>query len=148
MRKLLLATALLACAGGASSQPDASLSPSDVVRLQLEALAREGGSEGIAVAFRFASPANKQVTGPLERFIDIVRAPAYRPMLGHVEASLGPVHVDGSYAAQAVEIVARDGSRHAYLFELSRQQGGRFEGCWMTDSVVRLRSEPEPGTAI
>ncbi len=144
---LLLTAPLVACVAGSGSHPDASLRPSEVVRAQVEALAHED-SDGIAVAFRFASPANKEVTGPLERFTDIVRAPAYRPMLGHLEAVFGPVHVDGGYAAQLVEIVAADGSRHTYLFELSRQRGGRFDGCWMTDSVVRLGSEPEPGTAI
>ncbi len=114
----------------------------------MEALAEATTADGIEVAFRFASPANKEATGPLERFTVIVQAPSYSPMLDHLEAAYGPVHVDGRYAAQVVEILARDGSRHTYLFELTRQRGGPFDGCWMTDSVRLLSTQGETGTAL
>lgn len=136
------------CAGAGGRHPDASLPPSTVVRLQVEALAEASASDGIAVAFRFASPANKEATGPLERFTGIVQAPSYSPLLDHLDAAYGPLHVEGRFAAQVVEILARDGSRHTYLFELTRQRGGPFDGCWMTDSVRLLSTEGETGTAL
>ena len=152
-RTLVLAVgASLALAGGcrtgASVGPEASYSPSEVVRLQIEALAGADASDGIAVAFRFASPANREMTGPLERFERIVRAPNYRPMLDQVAALYGPVRIDGIYAAQVVTIVARDGARYSYLFELSRQSRAPYDGCWMTDSGVPLERQSGQGFEI
>ena len=73
---LLLAATLLASAPAASADPlaedlvpDPALTPEQVVRIQLEALRNnDAGDRGIAVAFRFASPGNRQNTGPLPRF--------------------------------------------------------------------------------
>ncbi|MDJ0788677.1 MAG: DUF4864 domain-containing protein [Myxococcota bacterium] len=146
---LACAAALLALACAQTGHaPDDRFSPSDVVRIQLEALADEDEDAGIARTFAFASPSNRSTTGPLPRFKRLVRSPAYRPLLGHVEAEYGRVFVQGGTAVQAVAVEARDGSRHAYLFHLSRQDEGACTGCWMTDSVVRLSSEEEPGVRI
>ncbi len=148
-----LVAALLAvgCAHEMRRFPDPEHGPATVVRLQVEALARHDEPQpgaGIAVAFRFASPANKSATGPLERFELIVRSPAYRPMLGHVAARYGPVFVRGDAAVQHVVITASDGSLLLYQFTLTRQLGGEFDGCWMTDSVVLEDAELGEGVEI
>jgi hypothetical protein len=69
-----------------SIQPSPNLSPVEVVRIQVEALEKNDvphPNRGIEIAFRFASPENKRATGPLERFIQMVSSPAYRPLLNH-----------------------------------------------------------------
>ena len=45
------------------------------------------------------------------------------------------------------EEAGEQGERAGFVFTLSRQSGGEFDSCWMTDSVVRfrVRSEPRPG---
>ena len=128
--------------------PSPALSPADVVRLQVEALAGDEANRGIAVTFRFASPANKEMTGPLERFIEIVRAPAYRPLVNHRAAEYGELRAKDGQAMQIVTVTARDGSVHAFLFLLSRQREGRWDGCWMTDSVHPLQVSQPPGLSI
>ena len=51
-----------------------SLSPREVVAVQIQALRGDAGSgEGIAACFRFASPANRQHTGPVMRFVHMIR---------------------------------------------------------------------------
>ncbi len=152
---LLLGAGLAACAPNPSGArfPSPDHSPERVVRFQVEALASNDDPRpdtGIAIAFRFASPANRQSTGPLERFVRIVRAPAYLPMLNHARADYGPLFERGDYAALVVSIQAADGSTHRYLFELSRQRTGSLAGCWMTDSVQQLEAaEPvAPGLSI
>ncbi len=145
-------TAKLSCAIAAATffavgcsqlgtRPHPAYGPAEVVRLQVEALARDEGGSGIAVAYRFASPRNKPLTGPLERFARVVQAPSYRPMLRHRAAEYGPALVSERNAVQVVRVTAWDGSRHTYLFELSKQRGGSLPGCWLTDSVTRLESE-------
>ena len=66
--------------------PNPCLNPSDVVRVQLNAMQQNGPSNfGIEVTFRFASPSNKRFTGPLKRFIQLVKNPSYKHLLNHID---------------------------------------------------------------
>ena len=85
--------------------PNPNLSPADVVRIQIRALERNDiphENAGIEIAFRFASPRNKLVTGPLPRFIQLVSNPVYRAMLNHRQAKYGPLQIEGVNATQPV----------------------------------------------
>jgi len=122
-------------------KPSPNYSPRYVVRIQLQALADNDHpyrNAGIEVAFRFASLANKIATGPLERFIQMVQNPVYRPMLNHQAAFYGELQVRGNQAAQVVILTTPNGERVGYFFTLSRQVGGPCHDCWMTDSVLRF----------
>ena len=57
--------------------PDPSLSPEEVVRIQLSALCNRRELNGIVECFRFASPKNRAATGPIERFASMVTSPPY-----------------------------------------------------------------------
>ena len=117
-------------------QPSPDLLPQDVVRIQVEALQNnDGDDKGIEIAFRFASPTNRQATGPLNRFTYLVKNPTYRPMLNHKLAEYSPIEISGNTATQRVTITGSDGSASVYLFELSRQDTPTCSGCWLTDGV-------------
>jgi hypothetical protein len=121
--------------------PRPDLSPEQVVQYQADALQHNDEPKmdaGIERAFRFASPSNKQVTGPLEKFIQIVKSPAYSPMLHSVSASIVGSEVQGDQAKIAVHFVSADGRQVNYVFILSKQSGGEFNNCWMTDGVAPL----------
>ena len=127
-----------------SLQPHPDYSPADVIRIQLQALSDNNHpyeNAGIEIAFRFASPVNKDTTGPLERFIQMVHNPAYRPMLDHQSVSYGKLQVKGNQAAQAVILTTPSGERVGYVFTLSKQEGDTCRGCWMTDGVFRFKVE-------
>lgn len=129
-----------------SVYPNPRFSPADVVRIQVDALGKNDvphENAGIEIAFRFASPGNKHVTGPLTRFIQLVSNPVYRPMLNHRKADYGKLEVEGTRAVQSVILTASNGERVGYLFALSRQQGGHCDACWMTDSVIRFEVRDE-----
>lgn len=130
-------------------QPDSELSPEDVVKIQVEALQHNDSQDrGIELTFRFASPTNKQVTGPLNRFIRLVKDPAYRPMLNHKLAEYDPIKVSGDTATQRVTIIGQDGQAAVYLFELSKQDIASCSGCWMTDSVSLIPTRERDLTDI
>jgi hypothetical protein len=76
---------------------------------------------GIATAFRFASPGNRAATGPLERFIQLVKSPAYKPLLNHKTAARGAVRIADDIARQRVTLTAANGERIVYLFTVSKQ---------------------------
>ena len=126
---------------GARLAPSPTLSPEDVVSIQLEALRHNDTptrDAGIATTFLFASPANRVATGPLDRFADLVKTSAYRAMINHRRVERGPMRVDGDEARQRVVVYSATGARVAYMFLLSLQHGGPYDGCWMTDGVTRL----------
>ncbi len=148
MKQLVRVTALLvvlAAPVGATdlpqTEPDPSLSPQDVVSIQIEALRNNDipyEDRGIEVTFNFASPANKRMTGPLERFKVMVRSPIYGPMINHRNAKYENLTVEDDFARIDVILISMKGEYLGYRFILSRQHGNQYEGSWMTDSVIRF----------
>ena len=123
-----------------NAYPEPELKPNDVVRLQLLAMQQNDDSDfGIEVTFRFASPSNKIQTGPLKRFISLVRNPSYLPLLNHTNATFLELTVEEDFAVQDVIITTSKGERIGYRFRLTIQKGTLYPGCWMTDSVVPFK---------
>jgi len=123
------------------ASPDNDQSPQEVVRLQMSALGENaaiGGDGGIAIAFRFASPTNRLQTGPLTKFISIVRAPAYAIMIDHRSVEFGDPRVGGDVALVPIIVNAPDGGRAGFIFRLSKHNANDCRGCWMTDAVSRI----------
>jgi hypothetical protein len=129
----------------ASMEPNPALLPDAVVKTVMEALQHnDSKNNGIEITFRFASPNNKLVTGPLEHFVQLLQTPQYQPMLNFKSIQYGPVHVEGDAAEQAVRIVDATGATVFYVFQLARQTDGALKNCWMTDSVIRVVPQTQP----
>lgn len=127
-------------------QPNAELSPERVIKTIVEALGQNDkpyADAGIATTFNFASPENKKLTGPLQRFTPMVKSPAYRPLIEYLDVAYGHVVVDGGEARMMVTVRSEDGDTNGYVFILKRQSDGEFKGCWMTDGVVGVRPGDE-----
>ena len=119
--------------------PDPSLTPTEVVEIQMDALRQNDdpfADCGIEVTFNFASPDNKRMTGPLERFKQMVKTPIYAPMLGHRRADYENLRIEGDLAEIDVIVQSADGQHIGYHFVLRRQRTAPFAGSWMTDAVV------------
>ncbi len=124
-------------AGNGDPRPSPALDPGEVVRIQIAALRTNSLlNEGIELTYRFASPENKRATGPLPRFVDMVRSSPYDRLLNHRSARYSPVLVSGNEAHQVVIIIDRNGEEFAYHWLLSRQNQGEFKDCWMTNAVI------------
>ncbi|ADV60845.1 hypothetical protein Isop_0248 [Isosphaera pallida ATCC 43644] len=119
------------------SGPDPSLSPRDVVAIQLDALRHNDQpyhDAGIETVFRFASEGNQRSTGPLRRFAGLVRNPLYAPLLYHRRADLGETYTLGDEVAwMNVRVIDDNEQSHIYEFMLSRDPN---TSCWRTDSVL------------
>ena len=130
-----------------ATEPSPDLTPEQVITIQLNALKnndRPSPDHGIGITFNFASPGNKAFTGPLARFIRMVKDPVYRPMLNHRSYAREAVETFGDMARQRVTIVDAGGRRIVYIFILSKQTEPPYEDCWMTDSVMRVVDESGP----
>jgi hypothetical protein len=123
--------------------PHAGLTPDEVVRIQLDSLrGNDAADHGIAVCFRFASPGNRSQTGPLPRFISMIKDGPYQLMLTYDEADYEPVEIVDDVARQRVTLSTSTLSV-TYAFYLSRQTEGECRGCWMTDAVTIERINTE-----
>jgi hypothetical protein len=110
-----------------------------VIKIQVEALQNNDDQDtGIEITFRFASPANKQITGPLGRLKRLIKNPLYSPLLNHKSVEYSPLEISGDTATQRVTIIEANGKATLYLFKLSKQTGPPCAGCWMTDGVMQV----------
>ena len=133
-------TAVRAVASGTLSElPNPHLAPAEVVRIQVAAL-RQGteSQEGIAVAFRFASPSNQARTGPITHFSSMIRSETYLPLLDNVSVQYGRTLTRADRSYTALIVTDRRGVSSAFMWVLSRQGPGSCENCWMTESVMPI----------
>lgn len=142
MNRLVACIFLLFSIQCVAQQPSPALSPIDVVTFQLHSLQTNSDGEGIEATFRFASPANKIATGPLNRFKTLFDHAQYKAMLNHRSAEIKLISNNEIRAELLTEIIDNNGLIHHYRFRLSRQSSGQFINCWMTDAVSW---EPKPG---
>ncbi len=118
--------------------PNVEYAPEDVVRIVIEALSHNDepfADAGIETTFGFASPANKVNTGPLGRFVSMVKGHPYGIMVDHVESEFSEVRYLNGSAVQLVYLLGRDGRGVVFAFRLSRQGEGPYKDMWMTDAV-------------
>ncbi|TWT69828.1 DUF4864 domain-containing protein [Crateriforma conspicua] len=127
-------------------QPE--LGPADVVAIQLESM-RKGAvdPEQLKLCFAFASPSNRRLTGPFERFQRLVVEPPFAALIGHRHGLIGRPQIRGDEAMVLVSIDNADGQTRAYQFYLIRQNEPPFDGCWMTEAVTPLAVVPA-GAAV
>ena len=92
----------------------------------------------IAVTFNFASPANRNVTGPIERFVNMVSGPVYGQMVDHLGAVYEKVKIKGDSASIDVIIKVVSGKFVGFRFLLTKQRDNEFDETWMTDSVTPI----------
>jgi len=151
MTMVLIALIGLGATGGAAAEmrgPDPALTPEEVVSIQLNALRNNDDptpNAGIAQTFALAHPSNKRVTGPLPRFEQMIRTPAYEPLLGHASHRIERLGGSADAIAFRVTIERPNGDALDYLWEVRRVLQGPDAGAWLTTRV----SSPVPaGQAI
>ena len=117
--------------------PRPDISPAEVVGLQLAGLSDRQSARGILQCMMFASPLNRSVNGPLERFGRMVRTRPF-DVLSHPDRVLigKTKYVDGK--ARVLVTLVVDTELSSFVWVLSKQAEPPFENCWMTDAVFPL----------
>lgn len=126
------------------SSPAIGMKPRVVVETVVEALRNNDTQDtGIATVYCFASPGNKQMTGPFERFASMIKR-GYGDMLNHSDSEFEQMEVKGEVAMQPVWLTTSDGTVVGYVFRLGKQSSGKFAGMWMTEAVYRMDPDKRP----
>jgi Domain of unknown function (DUF4864) len=127
-------------------KPNPALTPKQVIEFQLQVLQHNdelAENRGIERAFRFASPNNRTITGPLQHFIQIINQPDYSALLNSASYLIGQVEIENDQARSIVTITTTADERMRYVFILSRQSGGEYKDCWMTDAVLPVQEDED-----
>jgi len=117
-------------------RPNCRRPPGLVVHVQVLALRNNdpATNEGINTTWRFAAPSNRAVAGSYENFVETIQR-GFRPLLNATAVRYGPLDREGDTATQPVTVFDVNGTATAYTWYLERQDGARYDGCWMTTGV-------------
>lgn len=135
---LLAASSTIAGNTECTATPSIDKTPESIVRTVVEALRlNDNDDSGIATVYCFASPGNKQMTGPIERFTGMIKS-GYGDMLNHSDSEFDSIEIRDDVALQPVWLTTPGGSVVGYLFRLGKQSDGEFAGMWMTEAVYKI----------
>ena len=146
--------ALLASGGCAQHElPHPALSPQEVVQINFLALQQNDSPDsdhGVEIAWNFASPTNKENTGPIERFSIMVHNETFRPLLDSRAFEIRSHFQKETEAEFMVIIEDSKGEVHSFMVSLSLQKYPPYDNCWMIDAVIpmHLPSKNSPKVAL
>jgi hypothetical protein len=125
------------------TKPNVSLEPFDVIAIQLNALQKNNipfNDAGIEQVWEFAHPNNKKITGPLERFKEMLYSKNYKMLIEHKNSEIIILSENSNKSIYKVLILSSVKKKYSYIWQVEKvQQVGDLTNCWMTTSV----SNPE-----
>ena len=118
--------------------PDPSISPEDVVSIQLSALQTNdspSADHGIRQTWAFAHPDNRAVTGPLDRFAGMIRSPSYGMLIDHRQHTITTHNTARDWVEFKVLIEDSRGRALSFYWVVKKVGEGEYANSWMTSAV-------------
>jgi len=119
------------------------LKPFDVLMIQLNSLQNNNvpyKDAGIEQTWEFAHPNNKRMTGPLEKFKQMIYSTNYEMLIDHENNEITILNESNNKSVYKVYILSKDKKKYYYIWQIEKvRQEGALKNCWMTTSV----SSPE-----
>ncbi len=123
-------------------KPNSGLKPFDVLMIQLKSLKDNNKpykDAGIEQTWEFAHPANKKMTGPLEKFKNMIYSDDYKILINHENNESLILKETLNKLIYKVYILSKDKKKYYYIWQIEKvKQEGKLKDCWMTSAV----SEP------
>jgi len=129
--------------------PNSSISPSQVVKIQLEGLMNNDDlfkDSGIEQTWNFAHPNNKKNTGPLPNFKMMIKGNSYQMLLDYISHTITELGRSDKWAQFEVVILDEEKIYHKFNWQVEKLTvEGPLLNCWLTTMV----SNPIPlGSSI
>ena len=130
-------------------KPNSNIKPAEVVKIQLLGLQNNDevfNDSGIEQTWNFAHPMNKQATGPLDRFKEMLKSNNYQMMINHISHTITQVRRGDDWVQFEVIILDKEKIYHKFNWQVEKFiEDGPLKDCWLTTMV----SSPEPlGSSI
>ena len=123
-------------------KPNSNLEPFDVLMIQLNSLKNNNKpykDAGIEQTWEFAHPINKNSTGPLERFKQMIYSESYKILISHNNNKPTILKETINKFVYKVYVLSKDKKKYYYIWQIEKvEQEGSLKDCWMTTRV----SEP------
>ncbi|MDC3121174.1 hypothetical protein OA414_03250 [Candidatus Pelagibacter sp.] len=146
---LILLLATISFSNAELLNPNSSIAPKEVVKIQLSGLQQndlEYKDSGIEQTWNFAHPNNKKVTGPLNNFKRMIKGSSYQMMIDHLSHTITEVGISDKSAQFEVIILDKNKIYHKFNWQVEKfTSEGSLKDCWLTTMV----SSPIPlGSSI
>ena len=121
----------------AEVKPDDKFNPLEVVDIQLTSLqSNSSDDKGIYQCWLFAHPENKKYTGPIGRFVTMIRSTPYNVLLGSLFFETKLISKNQTEAKVEVFLDGKNKNRYKILWILSKSNISKeCTNCWMTTGV-------------
>ena len=125
-------------------KPNNGIEPYQVVKIQLSGLKNNDKpykNAGIEQTWEFAHPNNKKITGPLERFKDLLKSDSYKILLNHIDHTIQEVKVTNSKASFEVTVLGDSKIYYKFRWVVEKYYlEGPLKDCWLTIAVSQPMS--------
>ena len=120
-------------------KPNSNIKPSEVVKIQLLGLQNNNkvfNDSGIEQTWNFAHPMNKQATGPLDRFKEMLKSNNYQMMINHISHTITQVRRGDDWVQFEVIILDKEKIYHKFNWQVEKYvEEGPLKDCWLTTMV-------------
>ena len=121
------------------AKPNIYLKPLDVLMIQLRSLQNNNvpyKDAGIEQTWEFAHPDNKKMTGPLEKFKQMIYSKSYAILINHENNEITILNETSNKLVYKVYILSKDKKKYYYIWQIEKVlREGDLKNCWMTTRV-------------
>ena len=121
------------------AKPNIYLKPLDVLMIQLNSLQNNNvpyKDAGIEQTWKFAHPDNKKITGPLEKFKQMIYSKSYEILISHENKEITILNETSNKSVYKVYILSKDKKKYYYIWQIEKVLlNGNLKNCWMTTRV-------------
>ena len=125
-------------------KPSMNIKPNEVVKIQLSALMKNdfpNKDNGIIQTWEFAHPNNQKVTGPIDRFKNMLKTDSYSMLLNHTTHEVLEVYKSSKVATFEVTVLDKEKKYYKFKWQVEKYTSeGSLKDCWLTTAV----SQPVP----
>jgi len=130
-------------------KPNIEIEPKKVVKIQLSALMKNDNpykDSGIIQTWEFAHPNNQKITGPLEKFKNMIKTDSYSMLINHSNHEILEVYMSSKIATFEVTVLDDEKKYYKFKWQVEKyDREGQLKDCWLTTAV----SQPIPlGSSI
>ena len=120
-------------------KPTKAIEPNQVVKIQLNGLMnndKPNPNDGIKQTWEFAHPENKKYTGPLTKFINLLKGESYSMLINHLDSEIIEVFKSNNQYGFEVTILGNDKKYYKFQWVVEKYyKDGPLKDCWLTTSV-------------
>ena len=120
-------------------KPNIEIEPDQVVQIQLNGLMnndKPNQDYGIKQTWEFAHPSNKKYTGPLPRFINLLKSESYKMLINHLDSEIIEVFKSSNQYSFEITILGNDKKYYKFQWVVEKYYDeGPLKDCWLTTTV-------------